>query len=440
MTAVATNHGMFTGTRVRIYGPADGIFGGFGGIYSVTRVDANTFTYQQTGMPDGSAGACTFINLQRQDDRGWFFYANSQLGLPFQLVCNAGVAGEKTSDLLLRIARDVLAYSPDVCFVMGGVNDISNGVTAAAIIANLQSVYQQLTAKLITVVALTITPYGSGHASYNATNVQTMLTVNKWIRQYCAATPGMICVDTFAALVNPTGSGAAASGMMYDGLHPAPKGALAMGTAIKTVLTGRFPAGQYLVSSNSDNYGADAGNSNIWDNGPWTTSGGTVNAPATGSAAAGHIIDATGSLTAVASVPARSDGIGYNQRLVLTPAANNDSGKIRWSGNLLNSRLSAGSWRLAFDLSIAGVSAANVKYINIYLSATIGGTFLNLATLCNASSNGTPGADIVGPQYIDFVVPSGTVTTCVLNVEAVFNGAGSALTMDIGRESLERLA
>ena len=440
VTAVATNHGMFTGTSARVYGAADGIFDGFGGVHQITRVDANTFTYPQADLADDTAGACTFINLQKQDDRGWFFYANSQLGLPFQIVGNAGVAGETTASMLLRIDRDVLAHEPDVCFVLAGVNDISGGVPAATIISNLQSIYQQLAAKLITVVALTITPYGSGHASYNTANVQTMLAVNKWIRQYCAATPGMICVDTFAALVNPAGSGAAASGVLYDNLHPAPKGALAMGTAVKNVLTGRFPAGQYLVSSNSDNYGADAGNSNIWDNAPWTTTGGTVNAPATGTAATGHVIDATGSLTAVASVPARADGIGYNQRLVLTPAANNDSGKIRWAGNLLNSRLVAGTWRLSFDLSIAGVAAANVKYINIYLSATIGGTNLNLATLCNASSNGTPGADIVGPQYIDFVVPSGAVTACSLNVEAVFSGAGSALTIDVGRDSLERIS
>ncbi len=440
VTAVATNHGMFSGTYARIYGAADGIFGGFGGVYQITRVDANTFTYSQTGLPDAAAGACTFINLQKQDDRGWYFYANAMLGFPFQLLCNSGVAGEKTSDMLLRIARDVLAYSPDVCFVLGGVNDISNGVSAATIITNLQAIYRQLAKKNITVVAITIAPYGSGHANYNSANVQTMCAVNKWIRQYCSANPWMICVDAFAALVNPTGSGAAASGMLYDNLHPAPKGAFAIATAIKAALIGKYPAGQYLVSSNSDNYGADATNSNIWDNAPWTTSGGTVNAPATGTAATGHVIDATGSVTAAASVPARSDGIGYNQQLELTPAANNDSGKIRWAGNLLNSRLTAGTWRLSFDLSVTGVSAANLKYLNIYLSATIGGTNLNLATLINASSNGSVGSDVVGTQTIAFIVPSGAVTACALNVEAVFSGAGSKLTMLVGRESLEKIA
>lgn len=441
--ATSTSHGLNSGATVRIYATADAYFGGFGGWFVITRVDANTFSYAQPGMPDGSAGACVALKTNLLDDRSYFNWLNIIMGQPFTLLRNAGLAGEKTDQIYARIDTDVLPFMPDYCFVLGGINDVSNGVSAATIKANLQAIYQKLLNAGITVVALSIMPYGSGHASYTTANTQTLLDVNDWIKRFCAATAGMIFVDAFAAIVNPTGAGAAASGMLYDNLHPAPKGALAIATAAKAVLQNKVFPPSLLVSSNSDNYGANAANSNICDSAPWTTSGGTVTGPATGTAAAGFNIEVgAGSPTIVASVQARADGIGYNQRIVATSSAASDVARIRTAGNTFNSRfVSGGLYELVCDFSLTNVAGSNLSKINCPISLTLDGQLYTVSAPLITSSNGAISSDISGVMRSPvFTLPAFTAcTAAIAYFDLTFSASGTAVTMDIGRLSLRRI-
>ena len=442
--ATSTSHGLATGTTVRIYAPADAYFGGFGGWFVVTRIDANTFSYAQPGMADGSAGACVALKTNLLDDRSYFNWLNYLMGQPFTLLRNAGLAGEKTDQIYARIDTDVLPFSPDYCFVLGGINDVSNGVPAATIKANLQAIYQKLLNAGITVVALSIMPYGSGHAGYTAANTQTLLDVNDWIKRFCASTAGMIFVDAFAAIVNPTGAGAAASGMLYDNLHPSPKGALAVATAAKSVLQGKVFAPSLLVSSNSDNYGTNSSNTNICDSAPWTNTGGTVTGPATGTAAAGFTIEVgAGSPTIVASVQARSDGIGYNQRIVATSSAASDVARLRSAGNTMNSRfVSGGSYELVCEFSLTNVAGSNLSKINCPISLTLDGQLYTVSGPLITSSNGSITGDITGIlRSPAFTLPAfSSCTAAIAYFDLTFSAAGTAITMDVGRLSLRRVA
>jgi len=442
--ATATSHGLSSGATVRIYATGDADFGGFGGWFVVTRIDANTFSYSQPGMADGSAGACFALKSNLLDDRGYFNWLNYLMGQPFSLLRNAGLAGEKTHQIYARIDTDVLPFMPDYCFVLGGINDVSNEVPAATIKANLQEIYQKLLNAGITVIALSIMPYGSGHASYTATNTQTVLDVNDWIKRHCAATAGMVFVDAFAAIVNPTGAGAAAAGMLYDNLHPAPKGALAVATAAKAVLQNNVFAPSLLVSSNSDNYGTNAANTNICDSAPWTTTGGTVTGPATGTAAAGFNVEVgAGSPTIVASVQARADGIGYNQRIVATSSAASDIARIRTAGNTMNARfVSGGSYELACEFSLTNVAGSNLSKINCPISLTLDGQLYTVSGALITSSNGSITGNITGILRSPvFTLPAfSSCTAAIAYFDLTFSAAGTAITMDVGRLSLRRVA
>jgi lysophospholipase L1-like esterase len=75
-----------------------------------------------------------------------------------KLIRNAGVPGNLTWQMRSRLSTDVLAYKPDVLFVMGGTNDLAAGVSQATIIANLRAIVTTAQSHGIHVFLLTIPP------------------------------------------------------------------------------------------------------------------------------------------------------------------------------------------------------------------------------------------------------------------------------------------
>jgi len=75
-----------------------------------------------------------------------------------KLIRNAGVPGNLTWQMRSRLSADVLAYKPDVLFVMGGTNDLAAGVSQATIIANLRAIVTTAQSHGIHVFLLTIPP------------------------------------------------------------------------------------------------------------------------------------------------------------------------------------------------------------------------------------------------------------------------------------------
>lgn len=145
---------------------------------------------------------------------------------------NAGGSGERTDQMLARLATDVITYSPDWCIVQGGGNDVTQGKTAAQIEASLTSIYAQLLAAGIRVVACTITPTINADT---ASEKAVLYAVNAWIRSYARANRGIVLCDWFNAIADAT-TGNPATGMTSDGVHPSPIGALRMGRVLATAL------------------------------------------------------------------------------------------------------------------------------------------------------------------------------------------------------------
>lgn len=59
-------------------------------------------------------------------------------------VINAGVPGDTTAEALERLARDVLAQSPDVVLITLGGNDLKNGVAKDIAFENLKKIVESI--------------------------------------------------------------------------------------------------------------------------------------------------------------------------------------------------------------------------------------------------------------------------------------------------------
>jgi hypothetical protein len=90
---------------------------------------------------------------------------------------NEGIGGNTTAQMLARFQADVLDKTPNNVHILGGINDVSGGSTAAQIKSNLQDMYDLAANDGLLVVASTITPWDA------ATAPQQVIIddVNNWI-------------------------------------------------------------------------------------------------------------------------------------------------------------------------------------------------------------------------------------------------------------------
>lgn len=185
------------------------------------------------------------------DARGWFFWANTLLGGRLNILKNAGIGGNNTTQMVGRIQTDVLDYNPGWVIVMAGTNDAVQDVAAATIISNLTTIYNKIIANGGKVVALTIMPR-TGLTGYQATQ---LAKVNKWIKTYGQTARGVYVCDVGAALVDTTLPGwQIVAAYATDGLHPNATGAMRTGVALAATLDPIIPKSDILMT------GADVDN------------------------------------------------------------------------------------------------------------------------------------------------------------------------------------
>lgn len=175
-----------------------------------------------------------------------------------------------------------------------------------------------------------------------------------------------------------------------------------------------------------------------------TASGGTTSAAVTGTTAAlvrTRIL--AGSPTAVASVVARSDGFGNNQRLVITPAAadNRVSIELENSTTALVAQVNGGRrYYFQAHVSMTGVSGSNLSEMGFRLFMQLDGnnhSAFGLDTYDSAPLN----ADWSGHvRTAEITLPAGvTVTQFYFEVAPRFSALGTALTLEVGRIELVEL-
>jgi acyl-CoA thioesterase I len=141
-----------------------------------------------------------------------------------RLLHNAGVPGDLTAGMRSRLSSDVLAYKPDVVFVMGGTNDIGHYVSTATTIANLRAIIVAAKAKGITVVMMTIPPdsYPAWAGQINSLNSQIVHLANSYV---------LAVVDVHAAL--STSDGVYVPKYTVDGVHFSALGAQVVANTVQ---------------------------------------------------------------------------------------------------------------------------------------------------------------------------------------------------------------
>jgi lysophospholipase L1-like esterase len=505
-------HELWPGAEFTFYVPA-GVEPEFAGKRRVaTRVDSTTFTFACS--PDAPAVARTITGIRHEghySDQGWFHWANSRLHGRFQILNNVAVSGARTEHLAKLVETEVIAYKPQFCFVLSGTNDVMANIPLTRITSNLERIYRQLSEAGIVVVALTVPPMDSGASEFTPSSPR-IRRINHWIREYARQNPSIILVDTYAALIDSTSTtGAAASTMLGDGIHPTVVGAKAMGDAIAEVLqdfmppcreglmcpfdaygisattvtlsrtanlatatatahgfapgdeilvTGATPADMNglftILTTQTDTFtfhapGANGSGSgtikagthpNMYDYGLMhVTTGGTVTAPVTGTAATGMEIVRLGSAAAVASVVAaptawHPDGIsvGNAQRVVITPAGASDSVRIQSATAQLANRIIAGrNYYFELYASFTGVSGSNLEGILCYLSFTVDSVVYNVYAHRRSLTTYPTSDFVLCMRSPVFKVPPGTISLRFWRLEPEFSGAGTALTIDVGR-------
>jgi len=142
-------------------------------------------------------------------------------------VINQGINAQRSDVIAARFDEDVIAKKPAVVVIVAGVNDVYQGRPAQHVKDQLAAMYTRARAAGIRVVAGTIIPYNTATADQNA----RMHDINDWIRAEGRADPGVICVDTRAAVAAPGDPDKLASSP--DGLHPDAAGYRKMADAIR---------------------------------------------------------------------------------------------------------------------------------------------------------------------------------------------------------------
>lgn len=243
-------------------------------------------------------------------ENGYFSWANAIMGQRFEVIINAGIGGNTTSQMLARVDTDVIAYHPRWCFVLGGTNNLGATSASVQIIADLSKIYAKLNAAGIRIAVGTIPPSQSLNGS--AANSLQWWLANQWIRSNAVAN-GYLLVDIGTVYSDITSLyPIPKSGYSLDGTHPSLKGALAVASAIATAFGTIVPPVQsVLPMTNHDT-------ENFTVNGFMLGTGGTL-ASLTGQVADSWAAKFNGaSSTKSASKVAPADGQGSWQQLAMT--------------------------------------------------------------------------------------------------------------------------
>jgi lysophospholipase L1-like esterase len=193
----------------------------------------------------GNPGETTAYN----DSRGWFHWANTFLGKPFEMTYNAGIGGDTTTQMLARI-RDITQYGGKGAWLFGlaGVND-RGSQSPAMTIANLRAIFSAaFAAGYERIVWGTLWPDAAEYATR-----WVLDQINDWLFSYARVTPNFILVNWVEIFCDPasaTSSGSPVSAYTSDTLHPSPLGALALGQYLADVIRPFVPRGNSLLYRN----------------------------------------------------------------------------------------------------------------------------------------------------------------------------------------------
>ena len=147
-----------------------------------------------------------------------------------------GVSGQNTSEMVARYQTDVLAQDPWCVVIMGGTNDLAQGVSQSQIMTNIKSMAEQAAAKDMKVVLCSVTPCNMSYSKLSPKEKGThIVALNKKIKEY-ADEKGFAYCDYHKDLVAANGLSLKAEYCLYDALHPNPDAYTVMEGIIRPII------------------------------------------------------------------------------------------------------------------------------------------------------------------------------------------------------------
>jgi lysophospholipase L1-like esterase len=132
---------------------------------------------------------------------------------PDQPYVNRGIAGQTTSQMLLRFHRDVIDLKPALVVIMAGINDIGAGIPAETTEDNYAAMREMASANHIAVYFGSVLPVSKSRRDLPSNKITGL---NNWLRIY-SKNSGARYVDYWSRMADS--SGFLLPGLSVDGLH-----------------------------------------------------------------------------------------------------------------------------------------------------------------------------------------------------------------------------
>ncbi|MBT9493866.1 MAG: SGNH/GDSL hydrolase family protein [Paucibacter sp.] len=412
----------------------------------ITYISSTSFSYAAPAGASGTATGGGVLCQNQLNSCGDFVHTNARLGARMRFVANLGIGGARSDEIRSRL-DEAFALSPDVLWFNAGTNDVLQDRSFDLAIADIEYCVSEAVRRGILVVIKTLPPFASGGAFYTAARNTAINNLNTWITNLGTRYRNVYVLEVHRALVQPldsNGYGATAYFQAADSVHYNPRGAARIGALGATLLANVLPAIDNRVTSITDNYGSNAANKDLHDRAPWTATGGTVSAPATGVAPTGWICEASAGWTTppAYSCPARADGLGYNISATGTPGAANNTLTIRTDSTVQNARLPSfvgKKYRWICEVTVTNAVAAGLRMLEVYAAASVGSASGQIATaFAGLSQAGLLALDSDAATTLtfptaEFEIPSGAVANCSFTVRGTMDAASaSAITIAAG--------
>jgi acyl-CoA thioesterase-1 len=141
---------------------------------------------------------------------------------------NRGIGDQTTLQMLARFRQDVVSLNPKAVVVLGGTNDIGDGISINQIEENLTTIGDLAKAHGIKPVFASILPVNDYHKDADPRYEMTVnrppsaiQSINSWMKGYCQS-QGFVYMDYYSAMVDSAGR--LQADLSDDGLHPNAKG------------------------------------------------------------------------------------------------------------------------------------------------------------------------------------------------------------------------
>jgi len=128
-------------------------------------------------------------------------------------IINRGIGRDITQGFINRL-NTVLAVEPKLCFIMGGINDIDNGIGAKSIISNLETIVRILERKGVTPILYSVLYAAADYPDYQQINSEVDQVNSSMVR---------FCKDNSIQFIDLNASfsshGALRQEYSFDGIH-----------------------------------------------------------------------------------------------------------------------------------------------------------------------------------------------------------------------------